>query len=152
MNSLADFFRPFASLLASIALTTAACGSSPREVGSSAATAAPLPANTTRPTTKEACDACGGSWDFHGIRDVETCICPTKDAGKDCTDGQQCEGACIVSDNGFQIVESGTSKGYWVGQCSQYDVTYGCYRIIPTGTVAHGPHAAAEGFEDICVD
>jgi hypothetical protein len=151
MRSVLGLTRAFSFLSIGIALSTASCGSSPDSSASPGVALAPLPRSGS-PTTKEACDACGGSWDFHGIRDVETCICPTKDAGKNCTDGLQCEGACIVSDTGFQVVESGTSKGYWVGTCSQYDVTYGCYRIIPDGTVAHGPHASGEGFEDICVD
>jgi hypothetical protein len=146
--------RSLAFLFTALALATGACGSSPQ---SSASTAVlqQLPSNkATPPTTKEACDACNGLWDFHGIGDTETCICPTSDAGKSCTDGQQCEGACIVTDDDFEVIESGgdVPKGYYVGHCADYDTTFGCYRDVPPGTLEHGPHAKDEGIEDVCVD
>jgi hypothetical protein len=141
----------FALLFAACGLLATACGSSPRDTGS---VSAQLPSKKADPpTTKEACDACHGLWDIHGIGDVETCICPTSDAGKSCMDGEQCEGACIVTDDEFQVVEPGTSpKGYYVGKCADYDTTFGCYRIVPRGVLERGPHVADEGIDDICVD
>ena len=146
--------RVFAFTFSAFALSAAACGSAPRDTGSSSSLTTPLPTKKTeRPVTKEACDACGGLWDLHGIGEVETCICPTSDAGKSCMDGQQCEGACIVTDDDFQVIEQGPDpKGYYVGRCASYDTTFGCYRDIPPGTLERGPHVAEEGIEDICVD
>ena len=138
---------------AAFVLSTASCTSLVRD-GKPSSTE--LPSNikkTSHADTKEACDACGGIWDIHGIEPVETCICPTKDAGHSCTDGAQCEGMCIVGDDGFQVTEPGeTPLGFYVGACSNYDTTFGCNRIVPAGTVEKGAHPATEGFEDICVD
>ncbi|MET0592678.1 MAG: hypothetical protein ABW133_08265, partial [Polyangiaceae bacterium] len=41
----------------------------------------------TRPTTKEACDACQGLWGEHGIEAMDSCICKTNDEGRECLDG-----------------------------------------------------------------
>ncbi len=146
--------RTFALTFTAFALAASACGSSPRDTAPVTSFAAQLPSKKSeRPTSKEACDACHGLWDIHGIGDVETCICPTSDAGKSCTDGQQCEGACIVTDDDFQVVESGNDpKGYYVGRCADYDTTFGCYRDVPPGTLERGPHAVGDGIEDVCVD
>jgi len=151
MKRTPNVIRPFALTFVALALSTAACGPSPLATRSSATQ---LPAKKAdKPVTKEACDACHGLWDIHGIGDTETCICPTSDAGKTCTDGQQCEGACIVTDDDFQVIEAGDNpKGYWVGRCAGYDTTFGCYRGVPAGTLERGPHVADEGFEDVCVD
>jgi len=47
------------------------------------------------PTTREACLAAGGAWDdVAGRGHVHGCNLPTTDAGKACTDSQECEGAC----------------------------------------------------------
>jgi len=103
-----------------------------------------------RPQNKEACDQCGGLWGIHGIEPVESCICRTKDAGQSCSDGSECEGACIVADDAiFQIVQPGDPPlGFFVGRCANYDTTFGCYRI---GT-AQSAVPAEEAAEDICVD
>jgi hypothetical protein len=152
MKSTLRIVRHFAFPIVALALSTAACGPSPFSNRSSAIQQLPSK-KADKPITKEACDACHGEWDIHGIGDTETCICPTSDAGKSCMDGQQCEGACIVTDDDFQVVEAGDNpKGYWVGRCADFDTTFGCYRGVPAGTLERGPHVADEGFEDICVD
>src|SRR5256885_14189612 len=147
MRSAPTFVRSFAFTSTTIALLVAGCGSSVQGAGSSAAVTSPLPSGKTeRPTSKEGCDACGGLWDIHGIGDSETCICPTKDAGENCTDGQQCEGACVVTDDALQVTEQGDApKGYYVGHCADYDTTFGCYRVVPNGVLERGPHVADEG-------
>src|SRR5689334_23287379 len=61
-----------------------------------ASTPTPAPGPKPRPQTKQACDACGGLWDKHGIAETEGCICKTKDGGKVCRDGAECEGQCLV--------------------------------------------------------
>jgi hypothetical protein len=145
--------RPFAFLFAAVVVSAAACGSGPQPTSSATALQQLPSTKHERPGTKEACDACHGDWAIHGIGDTETCICPTSDAGKSCTDGQQCEGACIVTDDDFQVIESGDMpKGYYVGRCADYDTTFGCYRDVPPGTLERGPHVVGEGIEDVCVD
>ncbi len=151
----ARLLSPFlTSCFAAFLLSTASCSSIVPD-GKPGSSSAQLPTKIKRTPaeTKEACDACGGIWDIHGIEPVESCICPTKDAGHSCTDGAQCEGMCIVGDDGFQVTEPGeTPKGFYVGRCADYDTTFGCYRIVPAGVVENGAHTADVGFEDICVD
>jgi hypothetical protein len=116
------------------------------------APAAPIP--RTRPETKEACDACSGLWARHGIRDVETCICRTSDAGRACRDGADCEGQCLVApDAAFEVADPGPpQKGFYVGRCSDYDTTFGCIRVIAKGAKKRGPKPAEEAARQICVD
>lgn len=47
------------------------------------------------------------------------CSRPTKDAGRACTDGDQCEGFCLD-----------TGKG---GQCDAFTLKFGCFPIIEDG-------------------
>lgn len=162
--------------LTALVLSVTACGSVPADARKSEPSRVERPARAERPPawpalsdpsappatfepvpppdTKATCDACGGLWDIHGIAEIESCVCATKDGGRDCTDGNQCEGVCILEEGAaLQIVEPGeTARGYYVGQCSNFDTIFGCYRIIPSGTVAQGAHGVDAGFEDVCVD
>src|SRR4051794_1466267 len=95
--------RTFASyLLTAVVLPLAFSTACSSNIGSS-----PAPASHTidtsakslhRPTTEEACDVCNGTWGVHGIEESPSCVCPTTDAGKLCSDGLQCEGLCVVAD------------------------------------------------------
>jgi len=106
-----------------------------------------------RPQTKDACAACRGLWAVHGISEVESCICGTSDGGRSCRDGAECEGQCIADDGKFEIVERGPPpRGFYVGRCSEYDTTFGCYRIIPHGARGRGPLPSDDAAEHICVD
>jgi hypothetical protein len=108
----------------------------------------------SHPTTKEACDACRGEWALHGIGTDESCICPTHDAGKMCFDSNQCEGQCLVADDAtFERMEEGPPpRGCFVGRCSEFDTTFGCYRTIPSDTCAKGPVHEEDASQYICVD
>lgn len=107
-----------------------------------------------RPTTKAACDACKGSWARHGLAETETCVCRTKDGGKVCRDGVECEGQCIAADDGgFEVKEPGPPpKGYWVGKCSEMDTTFGCHRTIPHGASKKPPQVAEDAADTMCID
>jgi hypothetical protein len=106
------------------------------------------------PTTKVGCDACGGRWAVHGISETESCICKTKDGGKTCRDGSECEGNCLVAEDAkMEVVQQGPPpKGFFVGRCADYDATFGCFRMIQAGTRAKGPAVAEEAVEHLCVD
>jgi hypothetical protein len=118
-----------------------------------AAPPAPTPVRT-RPQTKQACDACGGLWDRHGIAETEGCICKTKDGGRACRDGAECEGQCLVGDDAkFEVAQPGPpARGFFVGRCSNYDTTFGCFRVIERGARAKGPQIEEEAAHHICVD
>jgi hypothetical protein len=107
-----------------------------------------------RPTSKAGCDACKGLWARHGIADTESCICKTKDAGKACRDGSECEGTCLVGDDvKFEVAAPGPPpRGFFTGRCSDYDTAFGCYRMIPNGTHAKGPATEDEAAHRLCVD
>lgn len=107
-----------------------------------------------RPTTKAGCDACKGLWAVHGIAETESCICKTKDAGKACRDGAECEGTCIVAEDAkFEVVVPGPPpRGFFTGRCSDYDATFGCHRSIAGGARAKGPVVAEEAVQHLCVD
>ncbi len=73
---------------------------------------------TTIPTDKESCETLGGKWGVFGLIREERCILPTSDAGKSCTDSNQCESACI---------------GY---KCYQWNpVPGGCYDFVENGEI-----------------
>jgi hypothetical protein len=108
----------------------------------------------TRPTTKEACDACQGLWAAHGIEPVETCICKTNDEGRDCLDGNDCQGECLLADDAeFHVMDRGDpARGYYRGHCASYDTTFGCFRHIPDAIGSELPLAAEDAGPLICVD
>jgi hypothetical protein len=108
----------------------------------------------TRPTTKEACDACQGLWAAHGIEPEETCICKTNDEGRECLDGNECQGECLLEgDPEFHVMDQGDPpRGYYKGRCAGYDTTFGCFRHIGDNIQNQLPLAADEAGESICVD
>jgi hypothetical protein len=110
--------------------------------------------NTTeRPQTKEACDACRGEWKRHGLADVEVCRCRTKDGGKTCRDGKECEGQCIAQDEDFVVADKGPPpRGHYKGKCSEFDTTFGCMRVVPEGASKRGPLPADDAADNICID
>jgi hypothetical protein len=106
-----------------------------------------------RPKTKEACDACQGRWGIHGLAEVEICICKTRDSGRSCRDGADCEGQCLAESGGFVVVDKGPpAKGYFRGRCSEFETTFGCNSMIPEGASKKGPQIAEDAAEQICID
>ena len=107
-----------------------------------------------RPSTKDACDACQGLWGVHGIEDVEVCLCKTSDEGRECLDGDECQGECLLDpDAEFQVMHgSDPPRGYYKGHCASYDTTFGCFRHVPTAVKSQLPLPADEAGEFVCVD
>ena len=107
-----------------------------------------------RPSTKEACDACQGLWAVHGLGSEEFCICKTNDEGRECIDGKDCAGECLLDDNAeFQVMDHGNPpRGYYRGRCAGYDTTFGCFRHIADNIQGQIPLTADEASENVCVD
>jgi len=107
-----------------------------------------------RPSTKEACDACQGIWAVHGIEAEEVCICQTDDEGRDCVDGKDCQGECLLDvDAEFHVMDqSDPPRGYYRGHCAGYDTTFGCFRHIADDIEGQIPLTAEEAGEEVCVD
>jgi hypothetical protein len=113
----------------------------------------PVGLTVARPSTEAECRACNGEWGVHGLMEVQSCRCHTRDAGKRCKDGLECEGECVLQSGATEVVEPGPPRrGYFVGRCSEFDVLFGCYPLLTDGTVAHGPTSLEEPPADVCID
>jgi hypothetical protein len=104
--------------------------------------------------TPEACRACRGIWDVHGISQEKSCDCRTHDGGKRCRDGAECEGMCVAADEPeTEVVAAGPPpRGFFVGRCSDLVTVFGCIRLIDRGAVARGPGSLADPPPQLCVD
>ncbi|WP_440225332.1 hypothetical protein ACQQ2N_08765 [Dokdonella sp. MW10] len=84
--------------------------------------------NRDVPATESACLARGGSWTQLGRAPVKQCLLQTGDAGKACTDREQCEGLCLAPE--------GTADGDRVqGTCSADTNRFGCRSLVRDGVV-----------------
>lgn len=79
--------------------------------------------NPTLAAARKACQACSGEWVGSGKQSV--CQCKTKDAGKVCRDGKDCQGVCL-----FEHYDGDARQ---VGKCSDTDKLQGCFEIIEKG-------------------
>jgi hypothetical protein len=84
--------------------------------------------------------ACNGDFTHRGMLGILSCSCRMPDAGKTCTDGDQCQGKCVS-----------TPKGY---RCSKHKTVFGCHSFLPRGWSRQ--KAPAKGLRglvpSICVD
>jgi hypothetical protein len=144
-----------------VALAAACCKNTPppaqptAATGETAAQSVNSAGEAPRPTTRESCDACKGTWGRHGLAEADSCVCRTKDHGKVCRDGGECEGQCLVDegDGGFEATEPGPpAKGYWKGKCSEFETTFGCHKTIPHGARQRKPELPEDAADTICID
>ena len=66
----------------------------------------------------------GGCWGAHGLTEVSSCLCPTRDAGTECADAQECEGYCIAD------VDEAACEAVTQGVCSEFVTVYGCNCMV----------------------
>jgi hypothetical protein len=133
----------------SSAPVTAVPGPHAEAVPSSGAAVSPSP------RTADQCKAaCNGVWDVHGIAAEKSCNCRTRDGGKRCRDGADCQGMCITAEEPErEIVEEGPpTRGFFVGRCSDVVTVFGCNRQIAHGAAARGPVSLTEPPPSMCVD
>lgn len=106
------------------------------------------------PMTAEECKRCNGDWGQHGIVQQESCLCRTSDQGKECRDGDECQGQCLLSDPAQEeVVDQGPPRrGYFVGRCSEFVQTFGCYALVLRGARRQGPVPLDEPPAQICAD
>src|SRR5688500_13724755 len=97
--------------------------------------ATPAPLTQPRPTTEEGCRACNGLGAVHGLATTPACNCRTRDAGKQCRDGSECEGMCVAAEQPERVVVSAgpPPQGYYMGRCSSLVTVFGCNRLIDRG-------------------
>ena len=83
----------------------------------------------TVPTNEQECSAAGAFWIEQGLPGgSKSCAVRTTDSRKICTDGAQCQGACLVSD----ALPAGSKA---IGSCSDWVATFGCHKFIEGGLV-----------------
>lgn len=107
-----------------------------------------------KPQTAEACKAsCNGEWAAHGLAGVVSCLCRTKDSGRDCLDKSECQGECVLEPVRTKVVSPGPpTTGYFVGKCSEFVTVFGCARRIRAGTKEQPPADLSEAPPQICLD
>jgi hypothetical protein len=83
------------------------------------------------PTTRADCEAAGGRWGRFGLRQLEMCDLPAPDAGKVCSDKQDCVSACVAP-------ESAAVGSQAQGTCYPRRLLLGtCLKQIRGGVVTH---------------
>jgi len=107
-----------------------------------------------RASTPEECVACHGEWGIHGLSETESCNCRTSDAGKRCTDGNDCQGLCIADESNpeYELAACSAGYGFLVGRCSAFAGVFGCWAFIADGARDEGPVSIAEPPSVICAD
>jgi len=82
------------------------------------------------------CEAKGGWWGSLGLSPVPQCNLPTSDAGKECSDSGECEGACIVELSSDDVARvKGGEIIHAKGRCSAWRIIVGCYAFVEDGVV-----------------
>lgn len=95
-----------------------------------------------RATARAACDACRGTWGPHGMLGLESCDCPTPDAGRPCLAGADCVGICLatgwerVTDEPDAGCRTGQARMRLVGRCSARTSNFGCHAEVREPTIA----------------
>ena len=105
-------------LIAALALIAAACSPMTGQAPDAAA----------GQTAEVACAAQGGTLQRVGRMQTVQCVIAYADAGKRCTDGDQCGGDCLVAETGS--VEAGAAA---VGQCAPTSNRFGCATRVESG-------------------
>lgn len=119
--------------------------------------------NHTVETARARCDQCQGEWRRWGMRGTLGCNCRMPDAGKECRDGDECQGSCLFHHG--EIVEAPRPvrcgrpgcKGRlgsvrFVGQCSERRMNFGLVTRIPSGASRDPPHPLPAHVPSVDVD
>jgi len=86
------------------------------------------PVSKDTPRDKESCEAKGGLWGPIGLSPEERCNLPTSDAGKECSDSDECEGYCVA-----ELLPEEWSKSGVKGQCTAWRIVVGCITLVEDG-------------------
>ena len=117
-------------LIAAAALLMAACQPMPSGTSTEMASNDPPVVQTPAPgTDAAACAARGGKMLPQGRMQSLQCVVSYADAGRRCTDGDDCQGDCRVEEvNGTP--DAGSAA---VGQCQANSSRFGCYTTVESG-------------------
>ncbi len=87
----------------------------------------------TAPRDQASCVAVGGDWRREGMLGNYMCVQSFADAGKRCTDGDQCLGDCRVTEGEFPAPDTAA-----VGQCQANTSPFGCFSRVEDGKAQVG--------------
>ena len=90
---------------------------------------APREVSAPQPQDAAACRARGGEMRRVGRMQSLQCVIPTADAGRSCTDSDQCERRCILSDS----VKPTRPDTPVTGTCQAESVRFGCFQTVEDG-------------------
>ena len=113
-------------MLAAAALMASAC------TPMAGVDATPDPAAPGQSVDAASCAARGGEIRRVGRMQSEQCIILFADAGRSCTDNDQCQGDCRTADE--ERPEAGAAA---VGQCTADSSRFGCHTTLKDGKVEH---------------
>lgn len=121
----------------------------PRPAASSNAALAAAPSESA--DSQAACTArCNGEFAPHGMLGKPSCLCRTRDVGRDCR-GADCEGQCVLDPVRSEVSEPGPpARGYFIGRCSEFVKFFGCARLLTTKPAA--PVDLSQVPPQICID
>jgi len=106
-------------------LGLAACAAPPKTAIASPASS---PAEASAEPSPAECAAKGGTIKLVGLMQTPACVIPSRDAGKACTDGDQCEGDCWASPDAVPG-RDGKASGY----CQPNNMPFGCHASVVNG-------------------
>lgn len=117
-------------LIAVAALLMAACQPMPvNEGGTDLAQVTPASQSVAGTEDAAACAAGGGKMLPQGRMQTVRCVITYADAGRRCTDGDDCSGDCRVSD----VTNAPNAGASAVGQCQASSSRFGCYTTVEGG-------------------
>lgn len=97
---------------------------------------APPPAGGARQVDAAACGARGGSVQGSVTYGNRRCVIPYADAGRSCTDSDQCAGRCLFDYGGRPFsLQGDPPAGAAAGRCEADDSRLGCRSEVRNGRV-----------------
>jgi len=120
--------------------------------------------NPTREAALAACKACNGTWGIQGLVYRDACNCAARDAGRECRDGDACEGRCVFDRwevtapaqplrcKGKTCSARVAGIGRPVGRCSSRVALRSCHRLLQAGVAAQPEQSLPWGVSTVCID
>lgn len=116
-------------LIMAAALAISACQPMPTTPVETASNDTPVIQTPAPGTDAAACEARGGKMLPQGRMQSLQCVVSYADAGRRCTDGDDCQGDCRIEEvNGAPNAGAAT-----VGQCQASSTRFGCYTTVEGG-------------------
>jgi len=118
-------------LIAAAALLAAACQPMPAGDGKTDLAEAPTAVQSAVAGSEDAaaCAAAGGKMLPQGRMQSVRCVITYADAGRRCTDGDDCAGDCRVED----VTNAPAAGANAAGQCQASSSRFGCYTTVEGG-------------------